>query len=543
MRRAFFLLVFLLLTLIQMLAGGRGEYALYKKWSGLSNSRLASMGQNYINGNKANHRKALLCYTIILNRYDESMPDSDKHLVATAYNRAGYIYFYDFQDFAKAYSSYLKAADVSEDINDHDNQAIAYLCLANVYMVCAEHDDNPKSIARAIELYRKSFNISVETKSWGMAINNFINMSSVAYSLDSLQYIKPELQTLSHLKFPTSVKLGDYAHLLYLAMDAVYKHDYQKAFGYFDRQIAIAQHLSSDSKARILSSSIFNKAILYARMGDYSKAVQTMKEVEALARKNGMKDILNNAYHYLSDYCQHVSPVEAGQYRYRYLELSDTLQRQNNLQDVESLHFLNEFQKIDNEMQEMAESRRVTRVGLVFLAFGVAILVVFLLLLHHKNRLLNQSNRELYQKNVALLKQEKLLNDRAKYEGSHLNDSDKEKLLAKIRSVFDNPGEFCSSEFSLARLAELVDSKSKYVSQVINEVYGQSFTNVLTDARIKEACKRLTDTETYGNYTIEAIANSVGFKSRGNFVTNFKRYTGLTPSAYQRMARESSINR
>ena len=55
---------------------------------------------------------------------------------------------------------------------------------------------------------------------------------------------------------------------------------------------------------------------------------------------------------------------------------------------------------------------------------------------------------------------------------------------------------------------------------------------------IKEACKRMGDIEHYGNYTIEAISESVGFKSRSTFVTSFKRITGLTPSQYQRLARK-----
>jgi AraC-like DNA-binding protein len=35
-----------------------------------------------------------------------------------------------------------------------------------------------------------------------------------------------------------------------------------------------------------------------------------------------------------------------------------------------------------------------------------------------------------------------------------------------------------------------------------------------------------------------AISQSVGFKSRSAFVTAFKRFTGLTPSEYLRVAKE-----
>ena len=127
-----------------------------------------------------------------------------------------------------------------------------------------------------------------------------------------------------------------------------------------------------------------------------------------------------------------------------------------------------------------------------------------------------------------------------KYKSSHLSDEDKEQLLSRIQEVMENSDEIFSPEFSLERLAMLSDSKSKYVSQVINEYYEQNFNNFLNSFRIKEACKRMGDLDNYGNYTIEAISESVGFKSRSTFVTSFKRITGLTPSQYQRMARKEA---
>ena len=41
-----------------------------------------------------------------------------------------------------------------------------------------------------------------------------------------------------------------------------------------------------------------------------------------------------------------------------------------------------------------------------------------------------------------------------------------------------------------------------------------------------------------GNFTIEGIANSVGYKSRSNFTTIFKENVGLTPSTFQKLSRD-----
>ena len=129
-----------------------------------------------------------------------------------------------------------------------------------------------------------------------------------------------------------------------------------------------------------------------------------------------------------------------------------------------------------------------------------------------------------------------------KYKNSHLSDDNKQQLLSRILQVMDTSDEIFSPDFSLERLAMLSGSKYKYVSQVINEHYQQNFNNFLNSYRIKEACKRMRDMDNYGNFTIEAISESVGFKSRSTFVTSFKRITGLTPSQYQRMARKESLS-
>lgn len=50
----------------------------------------------------------------------------------------------------------------------------------------------------------------------------------------------------------------------------------------------------------------------------------------------------------------------------------------------------------------------------------------------------------------------------------------------------------------------------------------------------------MNDKDNYGKYTIETIAESVGFKSRSNFTTVFKRITYFTPSEYLKISNKQS---
>lgn len=198
----------------------------------------------------------------------------------------------------------------------------------------------------------------------------------------------------------------------------------------------------------------------------------------------------------------------------------------------------------------------------VVIVATVAILMTLLLavvLLYASNRRLKDANQKLFEKAMEDLEyrkkakivradfehkiedltkklSEREVTARQKYENSSLDEEDKRVIIDKIIAMMEGSDEIFSTEFSLNRLAELVGSNYKHVSQVINETGGQNFSSMLSEYRIKEACRRLTDQENYSSYTIEAVAESVGFKSRSNFVNTFKRITGITPSQFQRMA-------
>ncbi len=119
-----------------------------------------------------------------------------------------------------------------------------------------------------------------------------------------------------------------------------------------------------------------------------------------------------------------------------------------------------------------------------------------------------------------------------------LAPAQKRALLEAIRNVMEREDVYCDTDFSLGKLASLVNSNSKYVSQVINEHYRKNFNAYLNVYRIRTARARLADRKNYGNYTIKAIAESVGYKSNTTFVNAFKDLTGMPPSVFLKMARE-----
>ena len=117
-----------------------------------------------------------------------------------------------------------------------------------------------------------------------------------------------------------------------------------------------------------------------------------------------------------------------------------------------------------------------------------------------------------------------------------LSQEQRALLAEQITQVMDNADAIIDPDFNLNRLSKLVNSNTKYVSVIINDTFQKNFKTLLNESRIREVCRRLSDDEHYGQLTIAAIANGVGYNSMNNFITAFKRITGMTPSKYRQLA-------
>ena len=122
--------------------------------------------------------------------------------------------------------------------------------------------------------------------------------------------------------------------------------------------------------------------------------------------------------------------------------------------------------------------------------------------------------------------------------GYPLSQERREQLLRDIVEVMENIEIISAPDFNLHMLAKLVESNTKYVSLVINDTYHKNFKTILNEYRIREACQRFTETEKYGNLTIQGIATELGYNSTNGFIVAFKKIIGMTPSVYIKLARE-----
>jgi AraC-like DNA-binding protein len=90
---------------------------------------------------------------------------------------------------------------------------------------------------------------------------------------------------------------------------------------------------------------------------------------------------------------------------------------------------------------------------------------------------------------------------------------------------------FLKMDCTASNLAKKINTNTTYLSKIINTYYQKNFTEYINDLRIEFALNRLKNDKLYGQYSILAIANEIGFKSKESFNSAFKKRTGVLPSS------------
>lgn len=525
----------------------------YKRLEGKSVVQLDRLGKEY--KKKGDLDNALLCYIIIAGRYDDSLPQKEWAVYSRAYNDIGIIYF------TKArYSESFEAFTRSAELSDSTELPGRYNNIASLYYYFNDYDN--------ARLYlEKAYAGSIRRHDMNSLYNVMRNRIEVGMATGRLEDLSGMLS--QYCSMTRGTKSGEelFTRRLCQGVDSLIAGRYSAALSSFSRALGYTDKIWLGKVQDVTVRSYMSKT--YAMSGDTLNAIRCLKGCEATASAGNMNDMLIDVYKHLGTlYRQTGNVYMAGVYRGKYLELKDSIFSNQELRRMKDFRFNTEMRKYVRRVDALNAAAERRSMVMTSVSVGLAAVLLLLLWVYRQYRMLKRKNVALYTKNVELLRAEgeeraarrsyalktealqrriSELEDAAtpagravagKYHGSGLGDDSRNILVERIRQAFDTPDQFCSSDFSLEKLAVKVGSNVRYVSQVINESIGTNFNTLLNSCRVREACRRLSDTATYGNMTLEAVAQSVGFKSHSHFCRIFKGVTGLTPSGYLRMARE-----
>lgn len=119
-----------------------------------------------------------------------------------------------------------------------------------------------------------------------------------------------------------------------------------------------------------------------------------------------------------------------------------------------------------------------------------------------------------------------------KYVKSGLHQERIEEIWERLQRLLGGERPYLDPTLDLPKLARQLGLRPQELSQVINSRSGGSFYELINGARVDEAKSLLLSTEGRRRKMLD-IALSVGFSSQSTFYNQFKKLTGVTPTAYR----------
>lgn len=182
--------------------------------------------------------------------------------------------------------------------------------------------------------------------------------------------------------------------------------------------------------------------------------------------------------------------------------------------------------KADNELLVNQNYRGKINTTIV-LVFSLLVLVIALLMMRKKSN----EKREQF-KVAASFFQEKIEIPETKPVVTSSIKEDKVKTIIKKLQKLESTSFFFSKDCNLYTTAKKIHTNTSYLSKTLNTYKKQSFNQYLNEVRINKVILQLKDDLKFRSYTIEAIAQEMGYKSSNTFVKAFKEKTKLNPSCY-----------
>lgn len=268
-------------------------------------------------------------------------------------------------------------------------------------------------------------------------------------------------------------------------------------------------------------------------MSQYDEAVQMFDEAATMMRANGelvtdiyVKTLLKHKYDALQRAGRMAEAMRLGD---NMLQLTDSLQRQERLTNVEQMQQIFRQEEEIAPMRQSISTQRIILVAacLLLLLSGYSIWRV-----RRVNRLLTEKNRRLYEQ-IEQREQAKQEQQRYWLAQPELSLTSEQQLYRRLCTLMTEQQPYTDENLNRDSLARLLNTNAKYVEQAIRECsHGETVMDFITRYRLEHVAHLL---KTTGN-PIALIGELSGIPSRATLARLFRNTYGMSCSEYRQVA-------
>lgn len=262
----------------------------------------------------------------------------------------------------------------------------------------------------------------------------------------------------------------------------------------------------------------------------YAKAIKVLeKGLSDYGVKSEEEGFMEDHYKLLAKAYKYSDSIEKSNFYFeKYIHTTDEFKK---IQDVAISKFKEEELKNFEAELEAVNSKKNSFKYVTWITSLLVLLLLFIVYRFYKQK---KENTERFK---ALLKEEEATpkpEEVIAVEEENLKDipDDVKTQILQGLQKFEEQEYFLNQDCNSYNVAKKIKTNTTYLSKVMNSHYQKNFNTYINDLRINYAVLRLKNDKRFRQFSIQSIAEEVGYKSADSFTRYFKKQTSLNPSFY-----------
>ena len=477
----------------------------------------------------------------------------DYEMLWKAHYRRG-SYFSDKRQFKKALTDEIKAYNIARKHNYPKYIDRSSTSLGIIKEKIGRNKDALKDFRRNY-LYkdelinRKPF--AFIFKSEGISYLNSLHLLSNSYrlngKLDSADVLNKKAQKFR--KFDWSK--NEINKIRLNAAEVHYdKEQYENAI---DSAKSAIPEFIIDKNLKSVAVCYYVLGMAHLKLGHKEEGIGELKKMDSIYSILGhIYPAARPGYDYLRKYYEEMEDTKKQLYYVEQLLRFDSIAHSNysyiTEEIVDKIDKPNLIEQQKQLKEELAETSKISRISYIV---GSCCILLLIAEIYRRRYIINQKNREkeqlheyykekfdvlIKQNNIATSEHQKSLSateitSESTSDKLGISDDVINALLKALR-IFEDKKLFVDADLTATSLAKDFGTNANYLGKIVKFQYQKSFRNYVNDLRLDLALDKLRNDKSFKNYSVQAMANEVGFKNAEPFSKAFKNRTGFYPSEF-----------
>ncbi|WP_024770249.1 helix-turn-helix domain-containing protein [Aquimarina macrocephali] len=454
----------------------------------------------------------------------------NEKLLRVIYTGMGHVHLLDGK-YPEALDAYFLSLDVIEKIDDLRGEIITLSGIVTILKRMGQLDRALKITQRILRLTENSHLKNKLIHSRVLTTSNEIYLALEEY--DSVLYFADKGIEISKL-FDDKKTL---AHL-YIEKGMVYynKKNYDESFNYLFQSEELLANNKINRNSFPQALTYYFIASCYYQQGYYDLAIEYILKITKTAKGNDFNKmsviqaylLLANCYGEKKDFKTAIS------WHNKYMRLIESYEKEKD--ETANKIFERDSQKLQNRIEDLKNKQDASEKVKTYSLVGSGLLILMLMAggyLYVKkqksntlrfNDLIEKINRLERIKGETRIKQKST-------KITSIDESKVQQILLGLNKLEDQDF-FLRKDCSLNSVAKKIKTNSTYLSKVINIHKEKNFSNYINDLRIDYITNKLKKDTVFRKYTVDAIAQEIGFTNSKSFSVIFHKKTGIYPSYF-----------